>query len=58
MVDPWETLNLSGGNDYPPEPSINNIKIWLDWQACLMDTPYWWEELIAIPEVEDPKKLA
>ena len=23
-----------------------------------MDTPYWWEELITIPEVEDPKKLA
>ena len=57
-VHPREMLNLGGGNNYPPEPSIKNIEIWLDWQACLMDTPYWWEELITIPEVEDPKKLA
>ena len=58
VVHPQEMLNLSRGNDYPPEPSIKNIKIWLDWQVHLMDIPYWWEELIAIPEVEDSKKLA
>ena len=22
------------------------------------DTPHWWEELIAIPDVEDPRRLA
>ena len=43
---------------YPPEPSIRNYKIWLDWQACQLDTPYWWAELTTIPEVEDPRRLA
>ena len=32
--------------------------MWLDWQAPLLDTPHWWAELTAIPEVDDPKKLA
>ena len=50
--------NIRGGRGYPPEPSIRNIEVWLDWQACQMDTPYWWVELTTIPDVEDPKKLA
>ena len=43
---------------YPPEPLIKNYEIWLDWQACQLDTPHWWEELTAIPKVEDPRRLA
>ena len=40
------------------EPSIKNYKMWLHWWACQLDTPHWWAELTAIPEVEDPRKLA
>ena len=32
--------------------------MWLEWQACQLDTPDWWEELTTIPDVGDPKKLA
>ena len=27
--------------DYPLEPSIKNIELWLKWQACQLDTPHW-----------------
>ena len=50
--------NIMGGTSYPPEPSTGNVETWLNWQVSLMDNPYQWEELIAIPEVEDPRKLA
>ena len=43
---------------YPPEPSIKNYEMWLDWQVHQLDTPHWWAELTTIPEVEDPRKLA
>ena len=45
------------GESYPPEPFINDIETWLDWQACQLDMPCWWMELKAIPGVEDPQKL-
>ena len=32
--------------------------MWLDWQACQVDTPNWWKELITIPNVGDAKRLA
>ena len=49
----------AGGREaYLPEPSIKDVETWLDWQACQMDTPYWWAELTAIPELENPKRLA
>ena len=41
-----------------PEPSIDNYEMWLEWWACQLDTPNWWEELTVIPNVGDPKKLA
>ena len=43
---------------YPPESSIGNIEVWLDWQACHLDMPHWWVEPTAIPNVENPKRLA
>ena len=51
-LDPEE-----GGENYPLEPSIMDVKIWLDWQACQLDMSCWWRELTAIPGVEDPWKL-
>ena len=44
--------------DSPPEPSINNYEIWLEWQAHRVNTPDWWKELVAIPNAGDPKRLA
>ena len=43
--------------NYPLEPSILDIKLWLDWQACQLSTPCWWENLRAIPGVKDLQKL-
>ena len=40
------------------EPSIDNYEMWLEWQAHQLDTPKWWKELVAIPNVGDPKRLA
>ena len=51
----WGTGDRQG---YLPEPSIKNYELWLGWQACQLDTPHWWDELTAIPEVGDPKELA
>ena len=42
----------------PLEPSIGNYKVWLNLQAHQLDTPHWWGELVAIPEVEKLKRLA
>ena len=51
----WGTRGRWG---HPPEPSIKNYDLWLEWQACQLDIPHWWEELTAIPEAGDIKKLA
>ena len=41
-----------------PEPSIDNYEMWLEWWACQLDTPNWWKELVTIPNVGNPKRLA
>ena len=41
-----------------PEPSINNCKVWLEWWASQADMPDWWGELVTIPNVGDPERLA
>ena len=46
------------GCDLPPEPSIENYKVWVEWQGCQVDTLDWWEELVAIPHVDNAWKLA
>ena len=40
--------------NYPPEPSISDVKVWLDWQAGQLGAPCWWWELRAIPGVKGP----
>ena len=51
----WGTRGRWG---YPPVLSIKNYDLWLEWQACQLDPSHWWEDLTAIPEVGDIKKLA
>ena len=41
----------------PLELYIENYKKWLEWWAQQLDTPHWWDELIAIPDVEDVQRL-
>ena len=50
--------NAGSRGNYLLDPSIKDIKTWLDWQAHQLDMPCWWMELTTIPGVEDPKKLA
>ena len=55
---PMAYLDIENRMSDPSEPSIRNYKAWLNWQACQLDMAHWWGELVAIPEVEDPKRLA
>ena len=32
--------------------------MWLEWQACHVNTPDWWRELVPIPNAGDPQRLA
>ena len=41
-----------------PEPSIKNYEVWLEWQACQVNIPDWWRELVTIPTACDPGMLA
>ena len=51
----WGTRDRQG---FPLEPSIKDCEQWLEWWACQLDTPYWWEELTTILGAEGIKKLA
>ena len=41
-----------------PEPPVKEVHKWVMWKAGACKTPSWWRELMAVPEVEDCKKLA
>ena len=47
-----------GEENYPLEPSIVDVEMWLDWQAHQLSMQCWWMELRAIPGVKDTWKLA
>ena len=55
---PMSGQGTRGRQGYLLEPSLKNYELWLEWWACQLDTPHWWAELTAIPEVGDIKKLA
>ena len=40
------------------KPSINDLKMWLEYQARQLGTPTWWGELGAIPGITDLHKFA
>ena len=35
------------------DPSVDDLETWLEFQAGQLGTPAWWEELAAVPGVED-----
>ena len=40
------------------EPSVDDLETWLEFQAGQLGTPMWWEELAAVPGIEDRCKFA
>ena len=47
-----------GGSELSQEPSVGNYVVWLEWRGHQLDMPDWWEELVAIPNVDDHHRLA
>ena len=43
---------------YSTEPSIDDLETWLEFLAGKLGTPTWWEELGAMPVIEDWCKFA
>ena len=39
------------------EPSVDDLEMWLEFQAGKLGTPMWWEELGAVPGIEDRHKF-
>ena len=39
------------------EPSVGDLETWLEFQAGQLGTPTWWEELAAVPGIEDRHKF-
>ena len=39
-------------------PSIDDLEAWLEFQVGQLGTPVWWEELGAVPGIEDRHKFA
>ena len=39
------------------EPSVDDLEMWLEFQAGHLGTPPWWEELGAMPGIEDQHKF-
>ena len=40
------------------EPSIDDLEMWLEFQAGQLGTPVWWEELGAMPGIQNQCKFA
>ena len=40
-----------------PKPPVKELCKWVAWKAEACKTPGWWRELLAVPEVQDCKKL-
>ena len=51
-------LDIKNRVGNPLEPLIKNYEVWLNWHAHQLDSLHWWGELVAIPDVEDPRRLA
>ena len=68
--DRWWEERRGGGSNLVPlptlglelehflEPSNNNYKLCLEWQACQVDTPNLWKDSVTIPKAGDPERLA
>ena len=63
-LEPRVTSFLTGSvesseeEESPPEPPAGELHEWVMWKAEATETPSWWRELLALPEVPDCKRLA
>ena len=39
------------------EPSVDDLEMWLEFQAGQLGTPVWWGQLAAVPSIEDRCKF-
>ena len=39
------------------EPSVDDLEMWLEFQAGQLGTPAWWEELAVVPGIKDRCKF-
>ena len=46
------------GEKMPPEPKVLEFSLWVPWKAERCETLEWWMELLAVPGIEDSRKLA
>ena len=46
------------GRNLLAKPSINDLEMWLEYQAKQIGTPMWWRELEAVPGIADWHKFA
>ena len=58
FCDPEDEDLLVEEQNPPAKPSINNLEMWLDYQARQLGTPMWWGELEAIPGIANVHKFA
>ena len=68
ILDPNLSKFLSGagppdGYDGPewsemPKPPLDDPKKWVAWQACQVEIPDWWPELVMVPTPRDPISFA
>ena len=56
--DPENEDSMAEGRNPLAKPSINDLKIWLDYQAKQLGTPMWWRELEAVPSITDQHRFA
>ena len=54
------SLETSGdkGDVMPLEPMVLEFSQWVPWKTKKCETPDWWSELLAVPGMEDHRKLA
>ena len=54
------SLETSGdeGDVTPPDPAVLEFSQWVPWKAKKCETPDWWSKLLAVPGMEDYRKLA
>ena len=58
LQEPAGSLEEEDRKRSSPEPPVEDFKSWVTWRAQVHDMPDWWQELTAIPGIEDHKKLA
>ena len=46
------------GKRMSPEPDVADLGQWVSWRSERCETRDWWEELLAVPEKEDIRRLA